>query len=86
MFVVLGALAAKNRPEAMAMLATKLRLRFSVKKNYQMDDRFACLDKPSKREAFPSNLIANLFGFKAHDFFNVDPAVREAPKVGLSSS
>jgi LemA protein len=36
-------------------------------------------------EGFPSNLIANLFGFEQGDFFDVDPAVREAPSVrGLS--
>jgi len=36
-------------------------------------------------EGFPSNLIANLFGFEQGDFFDVDPAVRKAPSVqGLS--
>jgi len=34
-------------------------------------------------EGFPSNLIANLFGFEQGDFFDVDPAVREAPSVEL---
>jgi LemA protein len=38
-------------------------------------------DYKNKCEAFPSNLIAGLFGFKPHDFFNVDPAVREAPTM-----
>lgn len=38
-------------------------------------------DYRNKVEAFPSNLIANGFGFKPHDFFDVDPAVREAPSV-----
>lgn len=38
-------------------------------------------DYRNKMEAFPSNLIANGFGFKPHDFFDVDPAVREAPSV-----
>ena len=33
-------------------------------------------------ESFPSNLIAGWFGFESADFFNVDPAVRAAPKVG----
>ena len=30
-------------------------------------------------EGFPSNLIANMFGFEASSFFDVDPAVREVP-------
>lgn len=38
-------------------------------------------DYKNKCETFPSNLIANLFGFKPRDFFNVDPAVREAPSL-----
>ena len=38
-------------------------------------------DYKNKCEAFPSNLIASLFGFKPRDFFNVDPAVREAPSM-----
>lgn len=41
-------------------------------------------DYRNKCEAFPSNLIANGFGFKPHDFFDVDPAVREAPKLNLN--
>jgi LemA protein len=36
-------------------------------------------DYRNKCEAFPSNLIAGSFDFKPHDFFNVDPAVRELP-------
>jgi LemA protein len=32
-------------------------------------------------EGFPSNLIANMFGFKSEVFFNVDPAVRETPSI-----
>ena len=39
-------------------------------------------DYRNKCETFPSNLIAGMFGFKPRDFFNVDPAVREAPEVG----
>ncbi|MDD3106842.1 MAG: LemA family protein, partial [Bacilli bacterium] len=36
----------------------------------------------NKIELFPSNIIANLFGFKAAQFFEVaDEAQREAPKV-----
>jgi LemA protein len=34
-------------------------------------------------EAYPSNLIAGMFGFKPRDFFNVDPAVRKAPGLKL---
>ncbi len=34
-------------------------------------------------EAFPSNLVAGMFGFKTHSFFNVDPAVRKTPGVKL---
>ena len=34
-------------------------------------------------EGFPSNLIANMFGFEARNFFDVDPAVREAPSINL---
>lgn len=33
-------------------------------------------------EQFPTNIIANTFGFKKEDFFEVeDPSAREAPKV-----
>ena len=35
-------------------------------------------------EGFPSVLIANLFGFEKRDFFDVDPAIREAPSVQIS--
>jgi LemA protein len=38
-------------------------------------------DYRNKCEAFPSNLIAGLFGFTPRDFFDVDPAVREAPTI-----
>ena len=38
-------------------------------------------DYQNKREAFPSNLVAGMFNFQPHDFFAVDPATREAPKV-----
>ncbi|MDF7825902.1 LemA family protein [Pontiellaceae bacterium B12227] len=41
-------------------------------------------DYQNKMEAFPSNLIAHGFGFKPHDFFNVDPVVRETPKISLA--
>ena len=42
-------------------------------------------DYRNKCEAFPSNLIASLFNFKTRDFFDVDPAVREAPNVRLDT-
>lgn len=42
-------------------------------------------DYRNKTEAFPSNLIANGFDFKPHDFFNVDPAVRENPDIKLNT-
>jgi LemA protein len=42
-------------------------------------------DYRNKCEAFPSNLIAGGFSFQAHDFFNVDPAVREAPQLNLET-
>ena len=38
-------------------------------------------DYKNKCEVFPSNLIAGMFGFEAHEFFNVESAVREAPSV-----
>lgn len=41
-------------------------------------------DYKNKCEAFPSNLIAGLFNFKPHEFFDVDPAVREAPSLRSS--
>ncbi len=43
-------------------------------------------DYRNKCEAFPSNLIAGLFSFKPRDFFNVDSAVREAPKLDLTTN
>lgn len=42
-------------------------------------------DYRNKCEAFPSNLIASMFGFKPRDFFDVDPAVREIPGVNLAT-
>lgn len=38
-------------------------------------------DYRNKRESFPSNLVANVFGFGPAAFFDVEPAVREAPSV-----
>ena len=37
-----------------------------------------------KRELFPSNIIANIFKFKAAPYFQADEASREAPKVSFS--
>jgi len=42
-------------------------------------------DYRNKCETFPSSLIAGAFGFQSQDYFNVDPAVREAPKADLTS-
>jgi LemA protein len=38
-----------------------------------------------KCESFPSNLIASLFGFQPHDYFNVEAAVREVPDTRFGS-
>jgi LemA protein len=38
----------------------------------------------NKREKFPSNIIANLFGFKEREYFAVDEADREPVKVDFS--
>lgn len=35
----------------------------------------------SKRKRFPTNLLANMFGFEAKEYFEVDPAKTEVPKV-----
>ncbi len=39
----------------------------------------------NKREKFPSNIIANLFGFKEREYFEADEAEREPVKVDFSS-
>lgn len=36
-------------------------------------------------EQFPSNLVAGLFGFTPGDFFKIEAAEREAPRVDLDS-
>ncbi len=41
-------------------------------------------DYRNKCETFPSSLVAGLFGFQPEDYFNVDPAIREAPKANFS--
>ncbi len=39
-------------------------------------------DYRNKCESFPSNLVAGMFNFKAEEYFNVEPAVRqEVPKA-----
>ena len=38
-------------------------------------------DYRNKCESFPSNLVANLFGFQAHEFFSVPPSVAQVPNV-----
>lgn len=44
-------------------------------------------DYRNKCETFPSNLIANVFGFKAEgDFFNVPPSAKEVPNVDFATS
>ena len=35
----------------------------------------------NKVEMFPSNIVANMFGFKKEAFFEVEEAAKEAPKV-----
>ena len=40
-------------------------------------------DYNNKCEMFPSNVIAGMFGFRSHEFFDVEPAVRENVKVEL---
>lgn len=40
-------------------------------------------DYKNKCQMFPSSIIASLFGFEAHDFFNVEPAVRKVPAVDI---
>lgn len=44
-------------------------------------------DYRNKCETFPSNLVANLFGFKPEgDFFSVPPSVRDVPNVDFAAS
>jgi len=43
-------------------------------------------DYRTKCETFPSNLVANAFGFKSEgDFFSVPPSVQEVPNVEFAS-
>jgi len=41
-------------------------------------------DYRNKCETFPSNIIAGMFGFESHDYFNVRPSVREVPDMDFS--
>ncbi len=41
-------------------------------------------DYRNKCETFPSSIIAGGFGFQSQDYFNVEPAVREAPTTNFS--
>jgi LemA protein len=44
-------------------------------------------DYRNKCETFPSNLVANMFGFKSEgDFFSVPPSVRDVPNVDFATS
>ena len=44
-------------------------------------------DYRNKCESFPSNIVANRFGFKPEgDFFSVPPAVREVPNVDFATN
>ncbi len=38
-------------------------------------------DYRTKCESFPSNLVAQAFGFKPQEYFNVPPALKEVPDV-----
>lgn len=42
-------------------------------------------DYRNKCETFPSNLVANMFGFKPWEFFSVPPSVKEVPNVEFSA-
>ena len=41
-------------------------------------------DYKTKCEMFPSNMVAAMFGFKPHEYFNVEPSVREVPDIEFS--
>lgn len=42
-------------------------------------------DYRNKCEAFPSNIVAKMFGFQPKEFFSVPPSVREVPDVDFSN-
>ena len=41
-------------------------------------------DMRNQCERFPSSIVASLFHFQPEDFFDVEPAVREAPEINLA--
>ena len=41
-------------------------------------------DYRNLREAFPSNIIANMFDFEDRSFFDVEPSVRIAPDAPVT--
>jgi LemA protein len=41
-------------------------------------------DYRNKCETFPSSIIAGMFGFESHDYFNVPPSVREVPNADFA--
>jgi LemA protein len=43
-------------------------------------------DYRNKCETFPSNLVANLFGFKPEEFFSVAPSVKDVPNVDFATA
>lgn len=40
-------------------------------------------DFRNKLQAFPSNIIGRMFGFKSEDYFDVDPSVKEVPSAKI---
>jgi hypothetical protein len=49
-------------------------------------DNASVRDYRNQCESFPSNLVANVFGFKPEgDFFSVPPSVRDVPDVDFTS-
>ncbi|MEK7706439.1 MAG: LemA family protein [Verrucomicrobiota bacterium] len=43
-------------------------------------------DYRNRRETFPSNLVARMFGFQPQEFFSVPPSVKEVPNVEFGSA
>jgi LemA protein len=39
-------------------------------------------DYKNRCQTFPSSIVAGVFGFEGRDFFDVEPAVRQAPSAG----
>ena len=37
-------------------------------------------------QMFPSNIVANMFGFKAYDYFKIAEEEKEAPKVKFQTN